>query len=243
MAVKHDFVSAVADGADATLVRPSNWNAAHTIDNSTITNDMLAGSIAASKLVGTDIATVGTITTGTWNGTDVAVGAGGTGASGAQAACSNLAAVYILGKGSAVTAPADTELNTLATITIPAGAMGANGHIIVETAWTFTNNANVKTISVYFNGTGGTDYLALAGASIGTAKAFTYITNQNDAAAQTGSSLEFRGTTQVQNDANTVTSTVDTTAAVNIAIAAQKATGTDTITLVWYRVYLLANGT
>jgi hypothetical protein len=27
--VKHPFVSAVADGGDATLVRPSNWNAAH----------------------------------------------------------------------------------------------------------------------------------------------------------------------------------------------------------------------
>ena len=29
MAVTHSFVSAVADGADATLVRPSNWNANH----------------------------------------------------------------------------------------------------------------------------------------------------------------------------------------------------------------------
>src|ERR1041385_4877629 len=32
-----------------------------------ITNAMLAGSITASKLVGTDITTVGTITSGTWN--------------------------------------------------------------------------------------------------------------------------------------------------------------------------------
>jgi len=32
MAIKHTFVSAVANGADATLVRPSNWNAEHTID-------------------------------------------------------------------------------------------------------------------------------------------------------------------------------------------------------------------
>lgn len=29
MAVKHKFVSGIADGADATLVRPSNWNADH----------------------------------------------------------------------------------------------------------------------------------------------------------------------------------------------------------------------
>ena len=34
-----------------------------------VTNGMLAGSIAASKLIGTDIVTVGTITTGTWQGT------------------------------------------------------------------------------------------------------------------------------------------------------------------------------
>jgi hypothetical protein len=29
--VKHAFTSAIADGADATLVRPTNWNADHTV--------------------------------------------------------------------------------------------------------------------------------------------------------------------------------------------------------------------
>lgn len=32
MAVKHAFTSAKSDGADATLVRPSNWNADHTAE-------------------------------------------------------------------------------------------------------------------------------------------------------------------------------------------------------------------
>lgn len=32
MALKHTFVSAIADGGDTTLVRPSNWNADHSID-------------------------------------------------------------------------------------------------------------------------------------------------------------------------------------------------------------------
>ena len=41
------------------------------IGASKVTNAMLAGSIASSKLVGTDIATVGTITSGTWNGTAI----------------------------------------------------------------------------------------------------------------------------------------------------------------------------
>ena len=29
--VTHPFVSAIADGADATVVRPSNWNATHSL--------------------------------------------------------------------------------------------------------------------------------------------------------------------------------------------------------------------
>ena len=35
MSIKHAFVSAKADGADTTLVRPSNWNAAHSVPNET----------------------------------------------------------------------------------------------------------------------------------------------------------------------------------------------------------------
>jgi|GEM_PF-6723728 hypothetical protein len=52
---------------------------ATTIGAGVVTNAMLAGSIAASKLVGTDIATVGTITSGTWNGTAISSTYGGTG--------------------------------------------------------------------------------------------------------------------------------------------------------------------
>jgi hypothetical protein len=52
---------------------------ATTIGASKVTNDMLAGSIAASKLIATDITRLGTITTGTWNGTTLAIANGGTG--------------------------------------------------------------------------------------------------------------------------------------------------------------------
>lgn len=55
-----------------------------------VTNAMLAGSIAASKLVGTDIATVGTVTAGTWQATPVTVAYGGTGATTAANARANL---------------------------------------------------------------------------------------------------------------------------------------------------------
>lgn len=51
-----------------------------TINANAVTNADLAGSIAASKFVGTDIATVGTITAGTWHGTKVGLAYGGTNA-------------------------------------------------------------------------------------------------------------------------------------------------------------------
>lgn len=42
---KHAFTSAVADGGDATQVRPSNWNAEHTL---TMATDRLLGRDTAS---------------------------------------------------------------------------------------------------------------------------------------------------------------------------------------------------
>jgi hypothetical protein len=58
-----------------------------------ITNAKLAGSITASKLIGTDISTVGTITAGVWNGTTIALNKGGTGATTAADARTNLGLV------------------------------------------------------------------------------------------------------------------------------------------------------
>src|SRR3990167_6453498 len=44
MAITHSKVSAVVDGSDTDLVRPIDWNAAHTIANDTITAAMMADS-------------------------------------------------------------------------------------------------------------------------------------------------------------------------------------------------------
>lgn len=46
MAIKHSFTNPKADGVDATVVRPSNWNADHTIEAGTITDSHVA---AANK--------------------------------------------------------------------------------------------------------------------------------------------------------------------------------------------------
>ncbi len=63
MAVTHAFASEVADGADNTLVQPSDWNAAHTLSNGLKAIDGLTP--AASKLPyfnGADSATLTNIT-------------------------------------------------------------------------------------------------------------------------------------------------------------------------------------
>lgn len=61
------------------VTRPAG-SCATTIANLAVTNGMLAGSIAASKLIGTDIATVGTVAAGTWQGTKIGLAYGGTNA-------------------------------------------------------------------------------------------------------------------------------------------------------------------
>jgi hypothetical protein len=52
VSVKHAFASGIADGADATLVRPSNWNAEHAV--TLVQEDRVLGAsetIAAAKSV------------------------------------------------------------------------------------------------------------------------------------------------------------------------------------------------
>lgn len=72
-------------------------NLATTIQPGVVTNAMLAGAIAAAKLVGSDIATVGTVTGGTWNATPIGLAYGGTGQTTAAASFDALSGMTALG--------------------------------------------------------------------------------------------------------------------------------------------------
>jgi hypothetical protein len=82
-AISTQYLTAVREhyfpNGNGTYALTSNTDG--TLANGSVTNAMLAGSIAASKLVGTDIATVGTITSGTWQGSIIAPAYLGTGTS------------------------------------------------------------------------------------------------------------------------------------------------------------------
>ena len=121
-----------------------------TIGSSQVTNTMLAGSIAASKLTGTDIATVGTITAGTWHGSVIGGTYGGTGV--------NNGSFTITLAGNLTTSGAfNTTLTSTATTnaTLPAGtttlvpttgtgASGTWGINVSGNAATVTTNANLS---------------------------------------------------------------------------------------------------
>lgn len=138
--------------------------------------------------------------------------------------------------GASASTPASSTANeTLATVTVPAGVMGANGQLEIFTLWTVTTSANNKTVRVNF---GGTDFLAGVWTTQVSSQFYTNIANRNAANSQKGmnaaTSTVFGGTTSAH-----ATASVDTTAAVSLTLKAQCANAADTITLEKYSVKLL----
>lgn len=148
---------------------------------------------------------------------------------------------------SSVSAAADTSENTLATIAIPAGLMGANGILRITTLWSWTNSANNKTIKVYFGasgaGTGGTLYMSTIYTTTTGTRDQRQIANRNSASSQVGSANGFMtaagwGTTT----GAVVTSSVNTGNASEVVLTGQKASAGETITLESYLVELICVG-
>jgi len=130
-----------------------------------------------------------------------------------------------------VSGPADTNENTLVTLTLPAYTMGANGILKIESWWDVTNNANAKTPRIKFGGTA-----ILTGSLASTAFFHDIRTVFNTAAA--AQRVFPAGGTGGWHTAATASSTlaVNTAADVTILFTVQKATAGDTMTLVAYTV-------
>lgn len=133
----------------------------------------------------------------------------------------------------AVSHTGDTNETTLATVTVPAGAMLANGMLRVRGLWTCTENANNKTIRVRFGGTGGTVVQTLVMTSIEQVQLDSIIHNVNNVAVQKfyGGTLSFSTST-----ASVGAAAINTANAADLVFRGLLATGTDTITLESYVV-------
>lgn len=142
----------------------------------------------------------------------------------------------ILGMSSAaVAAPSnDTNENILATINIP--ILPATALITFRAQTSQTNNANVKTMRMRLGGIGGTDIWT--GTNIAS-QARYYFDGfiQNRGATNSQASAFVSGATALASSTIT-TAAIDTSAATTLVITAQKATGTDTVTLEHYYVQL-----
>ena len=128
MAITHSKVSAVADGADTTVCRPSDWNADHTIADETITAVMMA---VSSVDLATDTVT-GILPTAN----------GGTGIAYFTAAGPTVARVYtfpdaaatILYSGGALGTPASGVLTNTTGLPVSGLANGTDGELITWSA-------------------------------------------------------------------------------------------------------------
>ena len=119
-----------------------------------------------------------------------------------------------------------TSVVTLATITIPAGLMGANGKLKFYPLWATTNNANVKTLRATL---GGSTCTTMISQSVPNNSGLVIIRNINSESVQKCSSGLVAG---IGSSSGSIASpTVDTSAATNITISGQLAVGTDTLTL------------
>lgn len=140
---------------------------------------------------------------------------------------------------SAVAVPltGSTSETALATISIPAGAMGANGSLRIWTTWSVNNNANAKTGRIRLGGISGTAHQTGQFVSSLAGNEVLLISNRNSQASQLSqqNSTSPFGTNGNGNN----TGTDNTANALDLVISGQLANSGDTITLERYIVEIL----
>lgn len=145
---------------------------------------------------------------------------------------------YVLAQSAVqVTAPADTAFNSLATITVPAGALGNNGMLEVLSSWSVTNNANAKLAGVRLNGSTGTVIHQDSVASVVSSTQFAVMANRNSASVQVMGNPNTSGGLGVSATGGN-TDSVNTNNSFTINLVGQKAVGSDTLSLEMYKVII-----
>ncbi len=147
-----------------------------------------------------------------------------------------LTSFYLLATSAvAVSHTGSTAETTLATISVPANALGANGALRITAQMGYSGGTSTWTPRIKFNGTSFIEPAAFANTLL-SARLQTQIHNRNATNSQVGTALiqaNFSGVAGA-----VVTSAHDTTGALNITITGQLTNGADTVRLDSYTVEL-----
>lgn len=160
-------------------------------------------------------------------------------ATSAQFDCSNLGTWYVVGRsGVQVSHTGDTNETTLATISVPAGAMGPNGILRITAIFGATGSAGTKTARVKLSSTTFSQ-LAMSSAQSGQ-KVQVEIHNRNSSSSQIShnSGGAQAGSWGLSTSAPT-TGSIATSSAQDITLTGQLANGADSIAIEAYTVEVL----
>lgn len=202
--------------------------------------NFVVGTTTSYAIVGVTDASVGGNGIYRAGGTDVALADGGTGAGTARGACANLLAPYIIAQSAVgVTHTGNTSETILATVTIPAGAIGPNGRLRIHSMWSNNNSGNNKTPRIRLGGIGGTNY----GPAVQTTQIsqihICEISNRNSASSQVGT-IGQNGNGGIGSSATALsTGAINTANAQDVVFTATLANSADSMTLESYVVEVL----
>jgi hypothetical protein len=150
-----------------------------------------------------------------------------------DAMCATLGTWRVLAQSSvAASHTGNTAETTLASVVIPAGAMGPNGRVRITSLWSGTNSANAKTMRHKF---GSVNYFAQNLIAQQGWRHESEIANRNAVNNQVGNTNNAVGSLAGLPN----TSAVDTSSAVTVLITGQLSSGGEVITLESYRVEVL----
>lgn len=153
----------------------------------------------------------------------------------AREQCNTLGAWCVLAKSGAASSVTGTTAETiLATVAIPANAIGPNGVVRVTSLWKYPNSANTKTLKVQL---GAVNFVNVTPTTTNSFQAVTTIWNRNAANSQVGpsSSAATDGAMGTEGS-NPTLGAVDTSVAQNLTFKATLANAGETITLEAYLV-------
>lgn len=153
--------------------------------------------------------------------------------------CATLGAWRLLGHSAVAASVTGTLSETvLASVNVPAGAMGPNGILRITTDWSYTNSANNKTLRARLGGLSGTAFDVIVPTTNAYQRRQCEIRNRNAQNVQLAPPSAFATGGWGTSTASVVTGAIDTSLSQTLVITGQLANIGETITLQAYLVEL-----